>query len=63
MGKGLGLALPESVLVTEFSYRNRVLLESVLSEISKCSVRSLSYRIGTGLDRIGTGSYRIIAYR
>ncbi|KAG5632520.1 hypothetical protein H5410_004237 [Solanum commersonii] len=35
----------------------------VLPEISKCSVRSLSYRIGTDLDRTGTGSYRIIVYR
>ncbi|KAG5605094.1 hypothetical protein H5410_026586 [Solanum commersonii] len=40
-----------------------ILPEPVLSEISKCFVRSLSYRIGTGLDRIGTGSYRIIVYR
>ncbi|KAG5595323.1 hypothetical protein H5410_036555 [Solanum commersonii] len=55
--------IPESVLVTVFSYRNRVLPELVLPEISKCSVRSLSYRIGTGLDRTGTGSYKIIVYR
>uniref|UniRef100_M0ZPF7 Uncharacterized protein n=1 Tax=Solanum tuberosum TaxID=4113 RepID=M0ZPF7_SOLTU len=46
-----------------FRYRNRVLPEPVLPEISKGSVRSLSYRIGTGLDRTGTGSYRIIVYR
>ncbi|KAG5586859.1 hypothetical protein H5410_047293 [Solanum commersonii] len=34
-----------------------------LPEITKGSARSLSYRIGTGLDRTGTGSYRIIVYR
>ncbi|KAG5568627.1 hypothetical protein H5410_064357 [Solanum commersonii] len=34
-----------------------------LPEISKGSVQSLSYRIGIGLDRTGTGSYRIIVYR
>ncbi|KAG5632474.1 hypothetical protein H5410_004191 [Solanum commersonii] len=39
------------------------LTEPVLPEISNGSVRSLSYRIGTGLDRTGTGSYRIIMYR
>uniref|UniRef100_M1DPP5 Uncharacterized protein n=1 Tax=Solanum tuberosum TaxID=4113 RepID=M1DPP5_SOLTU len=37
--------------------------EPVLPEISKGSVRSLSYRIGTGLDRTGTDSYRIIVYQ
>uniref|UniRef100_M1DI01 Uncharacterized protein n=1 Tax=Solanum tuberosum TaxID=4113 RepID=M1DI01_SOLTU len=58
-----GPVLPESVLVTRFPYRNRILPEPVLPEISKGSVRSLSYRIGTGLDRTGTGSYRIILYR
>ncbi|KAG5577948.1 hypothetical protein H5410_058082 [Solanum commersonii] len=40
--------------------RYRVLPEPVLPETSNGSVRSLSYRIGTGLDRIETGSYRII---
>ncbi|KAG5616256.1 hypothetical protein H5410_016080 [Solanum commersonii] len=58
-----GSVLSEPVLVTGFLYRNRVLLEPVLPEISKGSVRSLSYQIGTGLDRTGIGSYRIIVYR
>ncbi|WMV19852.1 hypothetical protein MTR67_013237 [Solanum verrucosum] len=40
-----------------------VLPEPVLPEFSKGSVQSLSYRIGTGLDRTGTGSYRIILYQ
>ncbi|KAG5583968.1 hypothetical protein H5410_044402 [Solanum commersonii] len=44
-------------------YRNQVLPKPVLPEISKGSVRSLSYQIGTGLDRTGTGSYRIIVYQ
>ncbi|KAG5588601.1 hypothetical protein H5410_049035 [Solanum commersonii] len=54
-----GPVLPEPVLVTGFCYRNRVLPESVLPEISNGSVRSLSYRIGTGLDRpnLLTGSF------
>uniref|UniRef100_M1DTR9 Uncharacterized protein n=1 Tax=Solanum tuberosum TaxID=4113 RepID=M1DTR9_SOLTU len=58
-----GPVLPEPVLVIGFSYRNRVLPEPVLPEISNGFVQSLSYRIGTGLDRTGTGSYRIIVYR
>ncbi|KAH0676080.1 hypothetical protein KY285_023881 [Solanum tuberosum] len=58
-----GPVLPKPVLVTGFRYQNRVLLEPILPEISKGSVRSLSYRIGTGLDRTGTSSYRIIVYR
>ncbi|KAG5578734.1 hypothetical protein H5410_049361 [Solanum commersonii] len=37
--------------------------EPVLPEISNGFVRSLSYRTGTGLDRTGTGSYRIIMYQ
>ncbi|KAG5606407.1 hypothetical protein H5410_027899 [Solanum commersonii] len=49
-------------------YRNQSSLPDLvtgigLPEIFKCSVRSLSYWIGTGLDRTGTGSYRIIVYR
>ncbi|KAG5614097.1 hypothetical protein H5410_013921 [Solanum commersonii] len=55
--------LPKPVLVTGFRYRNRVLPEPVLPEILKGSVWSLSYRIGTGLDRTGTGSYQLIVYR
>ncbi|KAG5630778.1 hypothetical protein H5410_002495 [Solanum commersonii] len=45
---------------TDPRYRNRVLPKPILPEISNGSVRSLSYRIGTGLDRTGTDSYRII---
>ncbi|KAG5584722.1 hypothetical protein H5410_045156 [Solanum commersonii] len=58
-----GPVLSEPVLVTGFRYRNWVLPEPVLPKISKGSVRSLSYWIGIGLDRTGTGSYRIIVYR
>ncbi|KAG5617814.1 hypothetical protein H5410_017638 [Solanum commersonii] len=32
-------------------------------KIPKSSARSIRYRVGTDLDRIGTGSYRIIVYR
>ncbi|KAH0765166.1 hypothetical protein KY285_001037 [Solanum tuberosum] len=49
---------------TEIGPRYRIYLpEPILPEIPKGSARSLSYRIGTDLDRTGTGSYQIIVYR
>ncbi|KAG5591927.1 hypothetical protein H5410_042441 [Solanum commersonii] len=61
-GNWTGPILSESGNVTGFIYRNRILLEPILPKIPKDSARSLSYQIGIGLDRIGTGSYRIIVY-
>ncbi|KAG5629722.1 hypothetical protein H5410_001439 [Solanum commersonii] len=50
-GKRTGPVLSEPVLVTGFRYRNRVLPEPVLPEISNGFVRSLSYRIGPDRNR------------
>ncbi|KAG5614110.1 hypothetical protein H5410_013934 [Solanum commersonii] len=61
-GPILSESVPKLGHVTEFIYWNQILPKSVLPKIPKGSTRSVSYRIGTGLDQTEIGSYRIIVY-